>query len=87
MKSTTTMAILIFLLVGGGIEAQSVDPDSIITVQLKSRSYLEGDYEDHILLDIVLIPEGMDKSARAVKGILRFQDLFGELKQRGKDGY
>jgi len=56
--------------------------DEIIEVRLKSKRYSEQDYQDYILLNIDFTASGLDKPARAIKGVLNLNDLFGETKMR-----
>jgi len=54
----------------------------IITVNLLKKYYTKQDYQDYILLDVKFNVVGLDKPARAIKGILIFEDLFGEAMLR-----
>ena len=52
----------------------------IITVDLLSKRFEEQDFQDFIWIDVSFCAVGLDKSARAIKGTLSFNDLFGESK-------
>lgn len=54
--------------------------DGIISVRLLRKEYSEQDYQEYIFFDIELIANGLDKPTRAIKGKMKFQDLFGETK-------
>ncbi|MFC1567463.1 hypothetical protein ACFL3R_01330 [Thermodesulfobacteriota bacterium] len=54
----------------------------IITVRLLKKEYTDQDYQEFIFFDIEFKAPGLDKPARAIKGILNFEDLFGETKFR-----
>lgn len=47
---------------------------------LLRKQYATQDYQDYVFFDIVFNAKGLDKPARAIKGVLRFTDLFGEQK-------
>jgi hypothetical protein len=50
----------------------------IVSVKLLSKRFAEQDYQKFIWLDIEFTANGLDKAARAIKGVLKLQDLFGE---------
>lgn len=50
----------------------------IIDVRLLRKRFAEQDYQDYIFFDIEFTASGLDKPARAIKGVLHLQDLFGE---------
>ena len=52
----------------------------IVTPTLLQKQYAKQDYQDYIWLDIKFDVSGLDKPARAVKGVLIFTDLFDEEK-------
>ena len=52
----------------------------IITVDLLKKKYAKQDYQDYIFLEVRFNVIGLDKPARAIKGVLIFEDLFGEAK-------
>ncbi len=54
--------------------------NEVITVRLLKKRYTEQDYQDYIFFDIEFSAGGLDKPTRAIKGVLHFQDLFGEKK-------
>jgi len=63
------------------------DPSSLIRVRLTNKRYqpqnLDLDqYQDHIWFDCSYLPEKIAKPTRAIKGLLEFADLFGEVKFR-----
>lgn len=80
--------------VGAQSEAASLPADSgqsealsdsnvareIVKVRLLRKRYTERDYQDYIFFDIEFTATGLDKPARAIKGILHLQDLFGEAR-------
>lgn len=53
---------------------------SIVTVRILRKRYAEQDYQNYIWFDLEFTAAGLDKPARAVKGVLHLQDLFGEPK-------
>lgn len=61
------------------------DPDEelreqILDATLLRKQYAKQDYQDYVFFDIAFNAKGLDKPARAIKGLLRFTDLFGEQK-------
>jgi hypothetical protein len=54
--------------------------EQILDVTLLRKQYSKQDYEDYVFFDIAFNTKGLDKPARAIKGVLRFTDLFGEEK-------
>ena len=54
--------------------------DQILDVTLLRKHYSKQDFQDHIFFDITFSAKGLDKPARAIKGSLKFNDLFGEQK-------
>jgi hypothetical protein len=67
--------------------SSAVDPSSLIRVRLTSKRYQPqnsdlNQYQDHIWFDCSYLPERLAKPTRAVKGLLEFTDLFGEVKFR-----
>jgi len=56
--------------------------NEIISVKLLDKRFSELEYEEYIFFDIELKATGLDKPARAIKGSLNLQDLFGETKLR-----
>ncbi|MGE3970418.1 MAG: hypothetical protein AB7E78_03570 [Porticoccaceae bacterium] len=54
--------------------------EQILDVTLLRKQYAKQDYQDYIFFDIAFNPKGLDKPARAIKGVLIFTDLFGEQK-------
>lgn len=56
--------------------------DEIISVKLSNKRLQKQDYERLILFDAEFKAIGLDKPARAIKGVLCFNDLFGETKLR-----
>ena len=56
----------------------------ILSVHLYSKEYTKQDYQDFLFFNIGLKAIGLDKPARAIKGILNFEDLFGESKLKLK---
>lgn len=65
----------------GAIGSSGDDPDvadEIVTVRLIKKRFAKQNYQDYIFFDIEFTAEGLDKPARAIKGVLRLQDLFGE---------
>lgn len=56
--------------------------NEIISVKLLNKEFAEQDYQEYIYFDIELKATGLDKPARAIKGSLNLQDLFGETKLR-----
>lgn len=54
----------------------------VVVVKLLNKRFAEQEYEEFIWFDIQFTAEGLDKPARAIKGVLNLQDLFGEPKMR-----
>jgi hypothetical protein len=52
--------------------------DSILTVGLLSKRLTKNGYEDFVLTNLEFAATGLDKPARAIKGVLYFNDLFDE---------
>ena len=52
--------------------------DEIIEVVLLKKQFSKQRYEEYIFFDVELTASGLDKPARAIKGILHLEDLFGE---------
>jgi hypothetical protein len=47
-------------------------------VKLAKKKLAKDGYEDFVTTDLVFTASGLDKPARAIKGVLSFRDLFGE---------
>lgn len=66
--------------------APSIPKDSaaenIVTVHLLNKKFTEQDYQKFIFFDIEFTAAGLEKPARAIKGRLNLNDLFGETKMR-----
>jgi len=62
------------LIVDGNLQEQ------IIVPTLSHKKFAEQNYQKYIWLDVVFDASGLDKPARAVKGLIFFTDLFGENK-------
>jgi hypothetical protein len=57
----------------------NIDPGvGIIDTRIISKRYDKADYEEHIWCDFEHRAIGLEKPTRAIKGVLRFNDLFGE---------
>ncbi len=54
--------------------------EQVLDVTLLRKQYAKQDYQDYVFFDIAFNPKGLDKPARAIKGVLIFTDLFGEQK-------
>ena len=54
------------------------DSSRQVSVKLLEKRFSEQDYQDYIWLTIEFVATGLDKPARAIKGVLNLQDLFGE---------
>lgn len=54
--------------------------EEILEATLLRKQYAKQNYQDYIFFDVAFNAKGLDKPARAVKGALRFTDLFGEQK-------
>src|SRR5262249_44805134 len=54
--------------------------NGIVTLRLLSKKYAEQDYQNFIWFDLEFKAVRLDKPARAIKGVLHLQDLFGESK-------
>jgi len=56
--------------------------EEIITVKILGKQYDRQEYQDFVWFDLELKADGLDKPARAIKGVLNLQDLFGEARMR-----
>lgn len=54
--------------------------DEIISIRILKKEFSKQDYQEYVFFDIELTANGLDRAARAVKGTMKFQDLFGETK-------
>ena len=54
--------------------------NALIAVEVSNKKYRKAGYEDYIFWDVTYSPIGLNKQTRAVKGVLVFADLFGEVK-------
>ncbi len=54
----------------------------IVSVKLIGKRFSQQDFQDFIWFDIEFIAKGLDKPARAIKGVLKLQDLFGDPRMR-----
>ncbi len=54
--------------------------DDIISVNLVHKEFTKQDYQEFIFFNLQYTASGLDKPARAVKGLLKLNDLFGETK-------
>jgi hypothetical protein len=55
---------------------------TILTPTLLGKRFIDGEYEDGITLNLKFDPTGLDKPARAIKGVLILTDLFGAPQKR-----
>ena len=55
-----------------------VSSTEVLSVNLLKKQFDVQDYEEFIWFDIEFTATGLDKPARAIKGVLNLQDLFGE---------
>jgi hypothetical protein len=60
---------------------------SLVQVEVSNKRFAPknphyGEYEDHIWFDITYVAGTIVKPARALKGVLCFADIFGEVKFR-----
>jgi hypothetical protein len=66
--------------------ASSIPKDSaaenIVTIHLLNKKFTEQNYQKFIFFDIEFTAAGLEKPARAIKGRLNLNDLFGETKMR-----
>ncbi|MGV2930743.1 hypothetical protein ACE3G8_06590 [Vreelandella venusta] len=70
-----------------GTSAPPPTAKALIAVEVKNKRYdpensALGKYEDHIWFDCYYTLSADSKPTRAVKGVLEFGDLFGEVKFR-----
>ncbi len=56
--------------------------NGILSVRILKKELTKQDYQEYIFCDFEFKAIGLDKPARAIKGILNFQDIFGETKLR-----
>ncbi|TJY58885.1 hypothetical protein E4T66_14905 [Sinimarinibacterium sp. CAU 1509] len=71
----------------GGVDATATSEDAdrqvreqILEAALLRKQYAKQDYQDYVFFDITFNAKGLDKPARAIKGVLTFMDLFNEPK-------
>ena len=60
----------------------TTDPTTVVEVKLLSKRFAEHDYQEYLWFDIEFSATGLSKPARAIKGVLNFQDLFGDPQLR-----
>jgi hypothetical protein len=56
--------------------------DTIMTVNLLAKRQVKQKYDEMIVLDMDVSASGLDRPARAIKGVLKVTDLFGDVKVR-----
>ena len=56
--------------------------DEIVQTTLTSKRFAKQSYQDFIFFDLEHRATGLDQPARAVKGVLELQDLFGDTQFR-----
>lgn len=66
----------------GGIAKTPAAAKEMINVRLLKKQFSKQDYQDYIFFDIEFTAIGLEKPARAIKGVLNLQDLFGEAKMK-----
>jgi len=54
--------------------------DDIISVNLIHKDFTKQEYQEFIFFNLQYTASGLDKPARAIKGLLNLNDLFGERK-------
>lgn len=54
--------------------------EQILEATLLRKQHTKQNYQDYIFFDVAFNAKGLDKPARAIKGLLSFTDLFGEHK-------
>lgn len=52
--------------------------DTILTVNLLSKRRIKQKYDEMMILDMDITASGLDRPARAIKGVLKVTDLFGK---------
>jgi len=60
--------------------AESDAGSQIVEVRLLRKQFTKQKYQEYIFFDLEFTASGLDKPARAIKGVLHLQDLFGEAK-------
>ena len=56
--------------------------DQIVALSVSNKRFDAGDYEEHIWFDCTYTLSNTAKPTRAVKGLLEFADLFGDVRFR-----
>lgn len=56
--------------------------DQLVALTVSSKRFDAGDYEEHVWFDCIYTLSNTAKPTRAVKGLLEFADLFGDVKFR-----
>lgn len=64
------------------VATEPVLADTIMAVNLISKRLVKQKYEEMIVLDMDVTASGLDRPARAIKGVLKVTDLFGDEKVR-----
>lgn len=52
--------------------------NEIVKVTILDKKLIERDYQEFIFFKFDVVATGLDKKARAIKGVMNFNDLFGE---------
>lgn len=65
-----------------GPPSQELSGKQLVSLSVSNKRYDHGDYEDHIWFDCIYTLSQDSKPTRAVKGVLQFTDLFGDVKFR-----
>lgn len=56
--------------------------NEIIKVTILDKKLIEQDYQEFVFFKLEITATGLDKKARAIKGVMNFNDLFGETMMR-----
>lgn len=56
--------------------------EPLVALAVSNKRYDPGEYESHIWFDCVYTLSSRSKPTRAVKGLIEFADLFGDVKFR-----
>jgi ribosomal protein L40E len=57
---------------------------SMVLVEIQNKRFQKGEYEKYLWWDATYSSAGLTKETRAIKGVMEFADLFGEVQFRLK---
>jgi Skp family chaperone for outer membrane proteins len=66
--------------VGVQLSEDTLPAQKIIEARLTKKNLTNQDYQDYVFFDVLFTAVDLEKPARAIKGVLHLQDLFGEAR-------